>query len=776
MPDSVVHSSHWGAFRAGRGTDGLDIQPHEGDRAPSPILQNMRHALDHPARVLRPSVRESWLRRGPGPRPRPIGEPFVEVSWDRVAELLANEVRRVREAHGPEGVYGGSYGWASAGRFHHSQSQIHRFLNTAFGGYVSGVSSYSAGAAAPLLPRLIGSFAEISRNTVSWKQVVAETELIVSFGGMPPRNSAIGNGGVSDHIEHDCMRRIAARGGAFHLFSPISDDMPEDIGTVWHAITPGTDTALILAMAYVLQDEGLEDTAFLETYCVGYGRFLDYLLGDADGGPKTPAWAERITGIKAQTIAQLARDLVRKRSLISVAHAVQRAEYGEQPVWAAMTLAAMVGQIGLPGRGFTYAFGSLAHTGRQKVAVPIPVLPQGTNRCQAFIPVAAISDMLLNPGAPFSFMGVQHAYPDIHLLWWAGGNPFHHHQDLHRLAQAIGRVDTFVVQEQVWTATAKSADIVLPISFSLERSDFGGTRNDPRLFAMQKLCPPKGDVRSDYDALSAVAAALGPAEHADFTQGRSAEDWLRHLYEPTRASLEAMGLDAPDFDAFWEKGWIDLPCRDDTGGFLQEFRDNPEGRPLGTPSGKIEIFSQEIAGYGYDDAPGLPVWRPHKRGPTPDEPFILIANAPSTRLHSQLDFGATSAAHKVQGREKVRVNPADAAALGLQDGDIARMENDRGACLAGVQITEHVRAGVVHLQTGAWFDPHDDPEGLAPVFCVHGNANVLTHDKGTSQLTHGCTGQIGRVALRKWTGPVPPIRAFDPPPFLSSSSTEPSHD
>lgn len=769
---SIVHSSHWGAFYARHGQDGLEITPHEGDRAPSAILQNFRNALDHPARVLRPAIRESWLRNGSGPRTRRIGEPFVEVSWDEAASLLATEIRRVREQYGPAGVYGGSYGWASAGRFHHAQSQIHRFLNMVFGGYVAGVSSYSAGASAPLLPRLIGSFGEISRNTVSWKQVVAETEVIVSFGGMPLRNTAIGNGGVSDHIEHDAMRRVSARGGVFHLFSPIRDDMPDDVNVVWHPIRPGTDTALMLAMAWVLQDEGLADTAFLEKYCTGYEKFRDYLRAEIDGGPKTPEWAENITGIPASTIAAMARDLVKRKSLVSVAHALQRAEFGEQPVWAALVLGAMAGQIGLPGRGFTYAFGSLAHTGRQKVSVPIPVMPQGRNKCREWIPVACISDMLLNPGGQFSFMGEQRTFPDIHMLWWAGGNPFHHHQDLHRLSEAVGRVDTFVVQEQVWTATAKSADIVLPISYSLERSDYGGTRNDPRLFAMQQLCEPKGDARSDYDALAAIATALGPAEHQSFTEGRTADEWLRHLYEPTRTALQERGLFAPDFDEFWEQGSIDLPCEPDSGGFLEAFRNDPLSAPLGTPSGRIEIFSQEIASYGYDDAPGLPVWRPHLRAPNAQQPYFLIANAPSTRLHSQLDFGATSAAAKVAGREKLRLHPENAKTLGLVSGDIARLENENGACLAGVEISSAIMPGVAHLQTGAWFDPQPDPEGTARIFCAHGTANVLTPDKGTSQLTHGCTGQISRVAIRKWSGPLPPVRAFDPPSFTSLETLE----
>ncbi|MFN4131292.1 MAG: molybdopterin dinucleotide binding domain-containing protein [Paracoccaceae bacterium] len=384
--------------------------------------------------------------------------------------------------------------------------------------------------------------------------------------------------------------------------------------------------------------------------------------------------------------------------------------------------------------------------------------------------------MLLNPGARFSFMGQEQTHPDICLLWWAGGNPFHHHQDLYRLSVAIGCVDTFIVQDQIWTPTAKSADIVLPISFSLERSDFGGTRNDPRLFAMQQLCPPRDAARSDYEALTTIAAALGPYEHAAYTEGRTAHEWLRHLYEPTRAALSERGLDAPDFDEFWCRGWLDLPCKPDSGGFLEAFRKDPDGHRLNTPSGRIEIFSEEIAAYGYDDAPGLPVWRPHLRQPNASYPYTLIANAPSTRLHSQLDFGATSVGAKVSGREKLRVNPLDAAKLGLVDGGLARLENDRGACLAGAEISDQICLGIVHLQTGAWFDPQPDPDGTARVFCAHGTANVLTYDKGTSQLTQGSTGQISRVAARKSTGIVLPVRAFDPPEFSSYGPVEPSDD
>ncbi len=145
-----------------------------------------------------------------------------------------------------------------------------------------------------------------------------------------------------------------------------------------------------------------------------------------------------------------------------------------------------------------------------------------------------------------------------------------------------------------------------------------------------------------------------------------------------------------------------------------------------------------------------------ERGPgTPPRiahPLWLIANQPATRLHSQLDFGATSQAAKVNGREPVRLHPRDAAARGIRDGDVVRLYNDRGACLAGAVLSDALRPGVVQLATGAWYDP-DDPAADKPL-CVHGNPNVLTRDIGTSRLAQGCTGQLCRVEIERFDGPV----------------------
>ena len=244
---------------------------------------------------------------------------------------------------------------------------------------------------------------------------------MLAFGGMPLKNAMIASGGVTRHIEKGSMLEAARRGTVFHLVSPLRDDLPAEAEARWLPIRPGTDVAVMLAMCHTLLTEGLHDRAFLERYCSGFQLFARYLRGEEDGHPKDAGWAAAISGIAAEAIREIARALTRGRSLVTVAHSLQRAQYGEQPVWAAAALAAMVGQIGLPGGGYNYALGALGHTGRRVNAVPIPTMPQGTNGVAAFIPVARIADMLENPGAPFEYNGRHLAYPEIRLVYWARG-------------------------------------------------------------------------------------------------------------------------------------------------------------------------------------------------------------------------------------------------------------------------------------------------------------------------------------------------------------------
>jgi len=279
------------------------------------------------------------------------------------------------------------------------------------------------------------------------------------------------------------------------------------------------------------------------------------------------------------------------------------------------------------------------------------------------------------------------------------------------------------------------------------------------MVAMKRLADPAGEARNDYDIFSDLAGLLG--KKREFTEGRSPDEWLRHMYERTRVALADQGLEAPAFDTFWERGELILPQAPDDGGSLRAFRNDPLGNPLPTPSGRIQISSGVIASFSYADCPGHPAWLPPDM-PGDIYPLYLIANQPATRLHSQLDYGEHSQAHKRRGREVCAMHPATAAARGIADNDPVRIFNERGSCLAVAELTADMRQDVVQLPTGAWYDPGTDARGLP--MCIHGNPNVLTRDVGTSSLAQGSTGQLTTVQVERYEAALPPVRAYDPPP------------
>jgi len=756
----VPNSSHWGAFTAVADGDELRVEPHPLDPDPSPLLRNFTDAVSHRSRVARPSVRRGWLEGGPGPDARRGRDEFVEVDWDHALDLLAGELERVRARHGNAALYGGSYGWASAGRFHHAQSHLRRFLNC-LGGYTRSVNTYSHGASVVVLPHIVGASGagDVMAGGTSWSVIARHTELLVAFGGLRTSNTWMAPGGRARHTLRAHLEHAAARGMRVVGFSPLRDDLPAGVAGDWLPIVPGTDVAAMLALCWVLVTEDLADRTFLRRYTVGAEHFLAYLAGEFDGQPKDPEWAAPLCGLPADALRSLARRMAASRTLVHVSWSLQRTEHGEQPVWAAIALAALLGQIGLPGGGFGHGYGSMADVGGDALPYPLPSLPRGPNPVGEFIPVARVADMLLHPGAPFDYNGGAHTYPDIKLVYWSGGNPFHHHQDLSRLRTAFTRPDTVVVHEPYWTGTARHADIVLPVTTSVERDDLGVGRGDSHLVAMKQVRSPVGDARDDYQIFAGLARRLGMA--AEFTEGRTAAQWLTHLYGRWRDQLADRGHPVPEFAEFWAAGALRLPGSGGERVLLDEFRVDPEAHRLDTPSGRIELFSATVAGFGYDDCPGYPCWLEPREwlgaARAADFGLHLIANQPAARLHSQLDMGAHSQGSKVAGREPVRMHPEDAGRRGIRAGDVVRVWNERGSCLAGAVLSEDVRPGVVQLSTGAWFDPSSEL-----VTCAHGNPNVLTADLGTSRLAQGCAGQHALVEVELMPAPVPPVRAHEP--------------
>ncbi|ABL79385.1 MULTISPECIES: molybdopterin guanine dinucleotide-containing S/N-oxide reductase [unclassified Nocardioides] len=760
--------THWGAYRMrhvpGGATEAL---PFENDPDPSSLGRSMAGAWNSQARILRPAVRQGYLKYGPGAGVRGK-EPFVEVPWELAVELVSGELTRVTKAFGSEAIFGGSYGWSSAGRFHHAQGQLHRFLNCA-GGYTSSVNTYSVAAGEVILPHVLGlDPQDMMYNGMqpSWKDMAENAELVVAFGGMSMKNRQVGAGGPVRHLASSAVKSISDAGVRFVNVSFTRDDAPPLDKMTHFAVRPCTDVPLMLALAHTIIVEGLFDEQFVARCTVGFDEFLPYLMGVSDGIPKDAAWASGVCGCSAGSIRALARDMARSRTLITAAMSLQRQEHGEQTWWMAVVLAALLGQIGLPGRGIGFGYASLSPVGNDETPTAWPHLPQGLNAVKTFIPVARMADMLLNPGGHHQYNGRELTFPDIRLVWWAGGNPFHHHQDLNRLIKAWQKPETVIAHEVFWNAHARHADIVLPATTALERNDLGCAHLDPHLIAMKQMSEPLGEAQSDYAILTQIARAVGIAD--EYTEGRNEAEWLRYLYKQLEHSPALGGKTIPSFDEFWDQGWLEVPF--DRAGQRERLgealRRDPDANPLDTPSGRIEIFSSTIDGFGYADCPGHPMWLEPLEWPGADIaarfPLYLSSNQPAHRLHSQYDQGVVSVDAKVEGRERIRLSIQDAAERSIENGMIVRVFNDRGACLAAAWVDEGLEAGVVQLPTGAWYFPSVSDTG--PIES-HGNPNVLTADRPTSRLAAGPSINA-LVQVEAWTYPLPDLAPFEAPQFV----------
>lgn len=767
-------AAHWGTYevqnKAGTPTK---LLPFEEDLNPSAMGDSMLETLSGPCRISSPVVRQGYLEHGPDSDRSLRGkDPFVEVSWDQALDLVAGKLEHVRSQFGNSAIYAGSYGWASAGRFHHAQSQLRRFMNL-FGGCTTARDSYSYAAAEVILPHVVGSMSKLLLEHTSWKSIADEGALVVAFGGMALRNSQANSGGTGCHSQLADMRTAREAGVEFVNISPSRADTSDDLGALWLPIRPNTDTALMLGLAHTLVAEGLHDEEFLARYCVGFEKFLPYVMGTSDGEPKNAEWAANITDIPSEAIRTLARRMAATPTLINASWSLTRQQNGEQCYWMLITLAAMLGGIGKPGRGFGLGLGAVNGVGNHRAHLPWAALPTGKNPLDTFIPVSRIADMLLNPNQEIAYNGQTLNYPEIQMIYWVGGNPFHHHQDLNRLRRAWQTVNTVIVHEPFWTPTARYADIVLPATVGLERNDLAASPRDNHLIASRQVAPPNESARDDFDIFAGLAERLKTALPDDpdfksaFTDDKTAEQWVRDLYQISKDRGDAKGYSLPEFDDFWEVGSVRLDPPTQAQVSLKDFRLDPEGNPLSTPSGRIEIFSQSISEFKLPDNPGHPVWH------EPDEwlgadatnlyPLHLVTHQPERRLHSQLDHGVHSRNGKVENREPCRINPNDAAFRDIAEGDLVRLFNSRGSCISAARLDSGVRPGVIMMATGAWYDPDWEKDENC---CKHGNPNTLTADLPTSNLAQGPSALTCLIEIERLQGEAPAVTAFIAPQIL----------
>ena len=565
MPSKIRKptSFHWGSYYAETENEKLvGMRPYENDKDPSKIANGIINSIDDELRIRVPHVRKGYLREirkelanskmaltGKRGRDKRGSDSFVPVSWEEAIDIVAFELSRIKKKFKNKAFFAGSYGWGSAGRFHHAQSQLHRFFNC-YGGYTKSVNTYSYAASETIMPHVIGmTYRQFLDTHTDLNNIKDNTELIVMFGGLPLKNAQVTSGGVGKHTTKEYIKKCAQKGIKFINISPM--EMEADIisKAEWVKIRPGTDTALMLSIAYILEIESLADRNFLNKYCVGYDKFVEYLKGISDGKAKTPFWASKITGIQSNTIYNLAKKMSSSRTMITGAWGLQRQQYGEQPHWMITVLACMLGQIGLPGGGFGLGYSAENGIGNPVQHFKWPSLEQFKNSVSEFIPVARISDMLLQPGKVFSYNGKEIKYPDIKLVYWAGGNPFHHQMSLKKLSKAFKQPDTIIVNEIWWNSLARHSDIILPATTSLERNDISIKHWDQTISPMHKVIEPIGESKSDYEIFSKIASKLNFKDK--FTEEKDEDKWLRHIWDEARSKAKDVGFTLPEFDKFW---------------------------------------------------------------------------------------------------------------------------------------------------------------------------------------------------------------------------------
>ncbi|MBI4333822.1 MAG: molybdopterin-dependent oxidoreductase [Chloroflexi bacterium] len=650
---------------------------------------------------------------------------FTRISWDEALDTIASEIVRIRDSYGPASILHLSL----AGDTHnvHTAYWMSRALALA-GGFTEtwGISSFAAGMYAQL-----ASYG--TTYTCNMRDDLVNSRLIILWGWNPAGTV----GGVNTNWYLSQAREAGAR---IVVVDPRFTDSAGVYAHQWIPIRPGTDAAMLLAMAYVMIGEKLLDRRFLDAYTTGFDRFKDYVTGKEDHVPKTPAWAEAITGVPAAITENLARDYATiKPAALMAGIAPGRTAYGEQYHRAAITLAAMTGNVGVHGGdaagraweaavpfgGYPYRATRLQDAGNplnNPVPSPPPGAPvdsrlRGNDRPLRDPPPGAPPGYRLSrihrcDVADFIERGRAGGYmADCKLVAVTNCAFVSAFPNVNRIARAFRskNLEFIFVQEQFMTPTAKLADIVLPTTTFLERNDFAAGVGLPFYGYVRKVIEPPGECKSQLEIASLLAARLG---FSGFGEGME-EDWLKAMLKNS---------EIPDYDRFRESGIYRLKLAEPYVALKKQIED-PVGSPFPTPSGKIEIYSQQWADLRRPDLPAVPKyiesWESRNDPLAAKYPLQMISTHFKRRANAQFENIPWLRELEPQA---VLINPADARSRGIADGETVLVFNDRGKVRIRARVTERIMPGVVEIPNGAWYDPGEDGVDRA------GCANVLTRD------------------------------------------------
>ncbi|ELY4079311.1 molybdopterin-dependent oxidoreductase [Cronobacter sakazakii] len=706
--------------------------------------RSMRRRVYNPDRLKYPMKRVG--KRGEGK--------FVRISWDEALDTIAQGMKRIISDYGNEAIYlnygTGTLGGTMTRSWPPGKTLLARLMNCC-GGYLNHYGDYSSAQIAAGLNYTYGGWAD--GNSPS---DIENSKLVVLFGNNPGETRMSG-GGVTYYLEQ-ARAKSQAR---MIVIDPRYTDTAAGREDEWIPIRPGTDAALASAIAWVLITENYVDQPFLDNYCVGYdektlppgapanGHYKAYILGDGpDGTAKTPAWAAPITGIPEARIIKLAREIGEaKPAFIAQGWGPQRHSNGELACRAIAMLPILTGNVGIHGGNSGAREGSFS--------LPFERMPTLQNPVETSISMFTWTDAIeRGPSMTATADGVRGKEKldvPIKMIWnYAGNCLINQHSQInrtHEILQDDKKCELIVVIDCHMTASARYADILLPDCTASEQMDFAldaSCGNMAYVIFADQAIAPRFECRTIYDITSALAVRMGVGD--TFTEGRTQEGWLRHLYAQSRRAIPEL----PDFDTFRQQGIFKL--RDPQGHHVayQAFRENPAANPLDTPSGKIEIYSSALADIAAhwqlpegDVIHPLPVYSPG---------FEQVSDPLRAQYPLQLTgFHYKSRTHSTYGnvdvlqaacRQQVWINPQDAQARGINDGDLVRVWNARGEARIEAKVTPRIMPGVVALGEGAWYQP--DAQGVDHA----GSINVLTTQR-PSPLAKGNPSHSNLVQLAR---------------------------
>jgi len=629
---------------------------------------------------------------------------FSRISWDEALDTIAREMNRVKSTYG------------NAAFLHfcsmcdpytlHSVGVFHRLL-CQFGGYTAPwgfISNEGAAFSAGI------TYSTYRRNleTEHSPDEYLTSKLIIMWSWNPVDTEQ----GTTTPFH---LARAKENGARIICVDPRYTDSAATFADQWVPIRPGGDAAALMAMAYVIISENLHDKLFIEKYTTGFEKYRDYLFGLEDGVIKTPSWAEKICGIPAATITQLAREYATKKpATLTTSIAAGRSSFGEQYHRAAAALESITGNLlfrnwqSPPSKNLK--FNTQIPSPPNKVEIGVPprrnALPfRGTSvNSSARVNVSLFSDAILK--------GKEGGYPaDYKFLWLSNTNYMNQLGDVNKAAKAFQKLEFMLVTEQFMTATARFADIVLPVCTFLERTDLMAPRTGRVLGILNKAIDPIGESRSQLQICQALAPRIGINDFPD----QPDEQLARNIVEQVSKEVPL-----PEYDTLKTCGIFRVMTDEpqENTGKKNEIR---EPQPFTTPSGKIEIYSSVAAKMNDPLIPAIPKyiesWESLNDPLAKKYPLQLITPHYKLRAHSQFDNLPWLRELLTQ---KVSINSIDAASRGVINGDMVKVFNDRGEVRIPADVTERIMPGVVALPQGAWFKP--DKDGIDYGGC----ANVLT--------------------------------------------------